>query len=348
MSGSTFGKNFRVTTWGESHGPALGVVIDGCPSGFTLNTEELQAFLDRRKPGRNNGSTLRKESDLLHLLSGVYANKTLGTPISIVFYNEDASSKDYSSLKEVYRPGHADATYDLKYGLRDYRGGGRSSGRETIGRVAAGGIAIQLLNTIGITINTKIHSIGKFTNSFTSDSEFLSSLEPFFNTLREDGDSIGGCIECTIHGLRGGIGEPVFDKLDALLSHAVFSIGGVKSVEIGSGKECSKMSGSMHNDAILAKTPQGIQTETNHSGGILGGISDGEDLLLTASFKPTPSIAKLQHTIQSDGTSTTLSTKGRHDTCIVPRAAVVVEAMCAITLLDLIMEHSHTQFDFLT
>ena len=341
MSGSTFGKNFRITTWGESHGPALGVVVDGCPSNFELQTDKLQAYIDRRKPTSQIASTKRKESDILHILSGFYDGKTLGTPISVVFFNEDANSKDYSNLKDIYRPGHADVTYDLKYGIRDYRGGGRSSGRETIGRVVAGGIAVQILESLNISVKARIQSIGIHTNTYTSDKEFLSSISDFLLDIQNNQDSIGGCVECIISGVPGGIGEPVFDKLDALLSHAVFSIGGVKAVEIGSGTNCAAMTGSTHNDVILEKTSSGIHTATNHAGGLLGGISTGENIILRASLKPTPSIAKSQETIDKDGNPATLSIIGRHDTSIVPRAVVVVEAMCALTILDMLMEQNH-------
>lgn len=363
MSGSTFGNLFRVTTWGESHGKALGAVIDGCPSNFLLDEARMQRYLDRRKPGLLNYTSSRKESDTLHVLSGVMNSITLGTPISCIFYNEDCISSHYDQLKEFYRPGHADASYDYKYGIRDHRGGGRSSGRETIGRVAAGSIAIQILESLGITIHAFTRSIGSVT---IPDNEVLSTdtlaskalLSPLFmpddtccqmalsllEDVKKKQDSIGGIIECRINGLAAGIGEPVFDKLDARLSSAVFSIGSVKGVEIGSGMKAALMYGSSHNDSILSSDVNGIRTETNHAGGILGGISNGEEIILRAAIKPTPSIAQLQHTIRKDGTSFDLTIEGRHDTTIVPRAVVVVESMCALTILDLLMEHNSRLF----
>ncbi|MBE5907145.1 MAG: chorismate synthase, partial [Lachnospiraceae bacterium] len=332
MAGSTFGKFFKITTWGESHGPALGVVIDGCPAGFQLNMDAFLSYMKRRKPGSSAHTTTRKESDHVQILSGVYEGKTLGTPISLIVYNEDSNSKDYASLAHVYRPGHGDATYDYKYGIRDYRGGGRSSGRETLGRVAAGAIAVQLLASLGITLHTDLR---------LADDKTLTQLA-------QSGDSMGGGVTITISGVPAGIGEPVFDKLDARLSQGLFSIGGVKAVEIGSGKACETMTGSQHNDAILGCTKSGIHTETNYAGGILAGISNGEDIVVSASFKPTPSISQPQRTITDEGEQTTLSVTGRHDTTIVKRAGVVAESMCAITILDCLLEQQSARFSFLT
>lgn len=331
MAGSTFGTCFTITTWGESHGRATGVVIDGCPAGFLLDFDAMQSYIDRRKPVLSH-STPRKESDTFEILSGVYEGKTLGTPISIIFYNNDTKSSDYESIQHIYRPGHGDATYDYKYGIRDYRGGGRASGRETLARVAAGSVAIQLLNALGIRF----------------ESETVLPSEDTLLSLKEEKDSVGGAVLLTISGVPAGIGEPVFDKLDARLSQAVFSIGGVKAVEIGIGKACETMKGSQCNDPVLSKDERGIHTGTNHAGGILAGISNGEDILLRASFKPTPSIGKPQQTITDCNEKTMLTITGRHDTCIVPRAAVVVESMCAVTILDMLLCQCSTQFKTLT
>ncbi|MBE5902065.1 MAG: chorismate synthase [Lachnospiraceae bacterium] len=328
MAGSTFGNNFRITTWGESHGPAVGVVIDGCPSGFLLDFDAMQKYMERRKPGDNAHSTARKESDEIQILSGVYQGKTLGTPISMIFYNKDTKSKDYDLLKHIYRPGHGDAVYDYKYGIRDHRGGGRASGRETVCRVAAGSIAVQILNALGI--------------HFTTTTALPTKEE--LDAIKQSKDSVGGQVTVAISGVPAGLGEPVFDKLDALLSQAVFSVGGVKAVEIGAGKKCETMQGSAFNDAILSKTDTGIHTRSNNAGGILAGISNGEEILVSASIKPTPSIGLQQDTITDTGAPTTLSVSGRHDTTIVPRAAVVIESMCAITLLDLLLAQNHARF----
>ncbi len=324
MAGSTYGKNFTVTTWGESHGKALGAVIDGCPAGLPLSEEAIQTFLDRRRPGFSPLSTPRKESDTCEILSGVFEGKTTGTPISVMVRNTDQISKDYSTIASLYRPGHADYTFDAKYGFRDYRGGGRSSGRETIGRVMGGAVASLILKEVGI----NVHAI------VTSD-------------LKEvpEQDSIGGVITCTINGLPAGIGEPVFDKLDAKLASACMSIGAVKAVEIGDGIKVASMKGSENNDAFGVDASGRIFTKTNHCGGILGGMSTGGDVIVTVYIKPTPSISLEQQTVTKEGMSTTVSVGGRHDICIAPRAAVVVEAMCAMTVLDLLYENMHVRMD---
>ncbi|SFQ08156.1 chorismate synthase [Lachnospiraceae bacterium XBB1006] len=332
MAGSTFGKLFKITTWGESHGPALGVVIDGCPAGFSIDMTAFDAYMKRRQPGLMSHTTSRKESDKVQILSGVFEGKTLGTPISIIVFNEDAHSSDYEDLKHLYRPGHGDATYDFKYGIRDYRGGGRSSGRETLGRVAAGALATQLLGTLGITFSTSTRLL---------EEEALA-------TIAQSEDSIGGGVTVEINGVPAGLGEPVFDKLDARLGAALLSIGGVKAVEIGSGKACESMKGSTHNDVILEKSAHGIHTATNYAGGILAGISNGEPIIVSASIKPTPSIGLPQQTITDAGQPTEVTIRGRHDTTIVKRAAVVVESMCAITLVDCLLEQQTARFSFFT
>lgn len=359
MSGSTFGKIFRITTWGESHGAAIGVVIDGCPSGLSLNASDIQAFLDRRKPGQNKYTTQRRESDLVEILSGTLDGKTTGTPISLLVRNQDQRSKDYGNIASVYRPGHADYTFDSKYGFRDYRGGGRSSGRETIGRVAAGAVASLILKELGITLLTFTKAIGPVTvneNEYHFDEITMNPLNMpnntrakeasgYLDTMIKNQDSSGGIIECIIKGIPAGIGEPVFDKLDALLSQSVISIGAVKAIEFGAGIKAAASNGSRNNDAFSRDETGKICKETNHAGGILGGISDGSDLLLRAYVKPTPSIAQPQKTVTTEGEKTELMIKGRHDPVIVPRAVVVVESMAAIVLTDLLLQNMSSRLD---
>ncbi len=359
MSGSTFGKNITVSTWGESHGKALGCVIDGFPAGMELDASDIQKLLDRRKPGTSEATTSRKEDDLVEILSGVFEGKTTGTPISLMVANTNQKSSDYSEIARFYRPGHADYGFDEKYGFRDYRGGGRSSGRETIGRVAAGAICEKLLSKMGITVEAYTRSIG----SVEIDENSLKDLSPrltthtampdeiadkrameLINEAREKKDSLGGVIECRIKGVPAGIGEPVFDKLDALLSRAVMSIGAVKAVEIGDGTRVATYYGSENNDAFEAVGSK-ISKKTNHSGGILGGMSDGSEIILKAYVKPTPSIASTQETINNEGENITINIKGRHDPVVVPRAVVVVESMCAITLLDLMISNMSSKAD---
>ena len=352
MSGSSFGKLFKITTWGESHGKGVGVVVDGCPAGLSLSENDIQKFLDRRKPGQNEFTTLRNEDDKVEILSGIFEGKTTGTPISLIVYNKDHHSTDYGNIASCYRPGHADYTYDEKYGFRDYRGGGRSSGRETIGRVAAGAIAIKILNELGINLCTYVNSIGELSidksnfdkdeinnNPFyMPDALCASKASDYLKNIIKESDSVGSSVECIISGVPAGIGEPVFDKLDALLAQAVMSIGAVKAVEIGDGLSVTNRLGSENNDNFHMNN-NNVEKTSNHSGGILGGISDGSDIILKASFKPTPSIFKEQQTVTSDKQDTTLSIKGRHDPIIGPRAVVVVESMCAITILDLMLQN---------
>lgn len=352
MSGSSFGKLFKITTWGESHGKGVGVVVDGCPAGLSLSENDIQKFLDRRKPGQNEFTTLRNEDDKVEILSGIFEGKTTGTPISLIVYNKDHHPTDYGNIASCYRPGHADYTYDEKYGFRDYRGGGRSSGRETIGRVAAGAIAIKILNELGINLCTYVNSIGELSidksnfdkdeinnNPFyMPDALCASKASDYLKNIIKESDSVGSSVECIISGVPAGIGEPVFDKLDALLAQAVMSIGAVKAVEIGDGLSVTNRLGSENNDNFHMNN-NNVEKTSNHSGGILGGISDGSNIILKASFKPTPSIFKEQQTVTSDKQDTTLSIKGRHDPIIGPRAVVVVESMCAITILDLMLQN---------
>lgn len=360
MAGSTFGTRFTITTWGESHGAAMGVVIDGCPAGLPLHTADIQAFLDRRKPGQSKFTTARQDSDQAEILSGVFQEQTTGTPISIIIRNQDQHSEDYSKIKDCYRPGHADYTYDMKYGFRDYRGGGRSSGRETIGRVAAGAVASKILAELGIKIIAYTRSIGNITVP-ASDYHFEQINENvlympnnscakkacrYLEDTITNQDSAGGTIECIVNGIPAGIGEPVFHKLDAALSGAIMSIGAVKGVEIGDGFHIAHTSGSTNNDAFCIKHGH-ITKDTNHSGGILGGISDGSSVILRAAIKPTPSIPQPQRTVTTDGRETTITIAGRHDPVIVPRAVVVVESMTAVTILDLLLQNMSARIDYL-
>lgn len=308
---NTFGNFFRVTTFGESHGPMMGVVIDGIESNFTLDLDKIQNEVNSRRPSNSSFETSRKEEDKIKIVSGIFNGKTLGTPITVLVENTEQNSNDYEALKDVYRPGHADSTYQERYHIRDYRGGGRASGRETVSRVIAGAIARQILSTYNVKIQSKILSIGGKTEDF----------EEVLKNAKEDGDSVGGVIECTISGFPKGVGEPVFDKLDACISHAVMSIGAVKGIEFGSGFESAKMVGSQNN-------------QSKNAGGILGGISDGNDIYFKVAVKPTPSISKMQKAVMKDGSECNLSIDGRHDTCICLRIGPVIEAMTAIVLLD--------------
>lgn len=359
MAGSTFGKLFQVTTWGESHGQGVGAVVDGCPAGLPLCEEDIQILLNRRKPGQSKYATPRSESDRVEILSGVFEGRTTGTPISLMVRNENQISKDYSNIASCYRPGHADFCYDMKYGFRDYRGGGRSSGRETIGRVAAGAIAEKLLAELGITFLTYVTSIGavridpaRFDASEISnnplnmpDAEAAKEAACYLDRCIKEQDSAGGIVECRISGVPAGIGDPVFDKLDAVLSQAIFSIGAVKGFEIGSGFQAASMRGSKHNDPFVPGENAQIEKSSNYAGGILGGISDGAPIVLRAAIKPTPSIAQPQNTVRRDGTPTKLSIRGRHDPVIGPRAVVVVEAMAALAIADLLLTNLSARLD---
>ncbi len=349
MAGSTYGNIFKITTWGESHGKALGVVVDGCPAGIDLCEEDIQIFLNRRKPGQSKYTTQRNEDDKVEILSGIFEGKTTGTPISMVVHNKDHHSADYSQIASYYRPGHADYTFDEKYGFRDYRGGGRSSGRETIGRVAAGAIASKILAQLDISITTYSKSIGNVQidyNNFNKDEiENNPMYMPDNNAAIKAGellkekmaemDSVGGVIECLVDGMPVGVGEPVFDKIDANLSKAIMSIGAIKGFEIGDGFAVAHSTGSTDNDEFRMKDGK-ITKTTNHAGGIMGGISDGSQIILRAAVKPTPSIAQTQKTVKKSGEDIEINIKGRHDPIIVPRAVVVVESMVAVTLVDML------------
>ena len=353
MSGSVYGTIFKISTWGESHGSGVGVVVDGCPAGLPLNEEDIQKYLDRRKPGQSRFTTARSEGDKAEILSGVFEGKTTGTPIAMMVKNTDQRSHDYSAIMDVYRPGHADYCFDQKYGLRDYRGGGRASARETIARVAAGAVACKLLEHYGITVTAYVKSIGPFEidpqrfdlkerdkNSLNMpDAVAAEETGEFLQRMMEAHDSAGGVVECLVDGMPAGIGEPVFDKLDASLARAVMSIGAVKGFEIGDGFEAAKALGSENNDEFYTDTDGKIRKKTNHAGGILGGISDGSQIVLRAAFKPTPSIARVQNTVNRSGQNVEISIHGRHDPVVVPRAVVVVEAMTALTIVDLILEN---------
>lgn len=359
MSGSTLGTIFSVTTWGESHGKGIGVVIDGCPSGLPLTENDIQIYLNRRKPGQSRFTTPRKEDDLVEILSGVFEGRTTGTPISLVVKNTSQRSKDYSDIASYYRPGHADYTYDCKYGFRDYRGGGRSSGRETIGRVAAGAVAAKILEELGVSVCAYTKSIGPVSIHYDNfdlscmeknavnmpDEEAAEQAMAYLDACRTQQDSCGGVIECIIRGLPAGVGEPCFEKLNANLAKSICSIGAVKGFEIGDGFEAAKTVGSINNDAFFVKEDGSIGKKTNHAGGILGGISDGSDIIFRAAFKPTPSIAQMQETVNQDCENINISIQGRHDPIIVPRAVVVVECMAALTVLDMLLLSMSSRMD---
>ncbi len=375
MAGSQFGKIFHISTFGESHGKALGVVVDGCPAGLSLSEEDIQEMLERRRPGKNLKMTQRREGDKVEILSGIFEGKTTGTPIAMVVWNEDQRSKDYGEIAHAFRPGHADYGFFAKYGFRDYRGGGRSSGRETIARVAAGAIAKKMLLELGVSVRAKVIELAGI--SLTEDRQKAELLaEQKILSLREQGDSAGGVVECLVEGLPAGIGEPVFDKLDASLAKAVMSIGAVKSVEIGDGIEVSKSLGSENNDAFFLMEENDCESKeqnydseergshsismaegsksfmgslrkgSNHSGGILGGMSDGSTIRIRAGFKPTPSISKPQQTVNEAGEEITIAIKGRHDPTVVERANVVVEAMTALTVLDAMLENLSARLEY--
>lgn len=359
MAGSITGEVFRISTWGESHGKGVGVVVDGCPAGISLCEEDIQKYLDRRKPGETKYSTPRKESDEVTIMSGIFEGKTTGTPIAMMVLNTSQKSKDYSDIAKVYRPGHADYTFDAKYGFRDYRGGGRSSGRETIARVAAGAIAIKILEELGISITAYTKQIGPVicdSSRMASgniersplrmpDLEASAAAEDYLMQKMHEHDSVGGMIECVIHGMPAGVGEPVFGKLDAMLAGNIFSIGAVKGVEIGAGFAVASRCGSENNDGFYMSPDGKVKKHTNFAGGILGGISDGDDIVIRAAFKPTPSIFQSQKTVTSEGEDVEIEIKGRHDPVIMPRAVVVVESMAALTVVDRLFVGMSSQID---
>ena len=348
MSANTFGQLFKVTTFGESHGAAIGCVIDGVPPKLSLSEADIQLDLDRRRPGQSKITTQRQEADRVEILSGVFEGETTGTPLAMLIRNEDQRSKDYSNIKDIFRPGHADFTYQMKYGIRDYRGGGRSSGRETACRVAAGAVAKKILarehiQIIGYTlavadIFAKTFDYNVIEKNLVRAPD-LKAAELMIKKIEEarlDCDSVGGIIEAVVKGCPPGLGDPVFDKLNARLAHALLSIGTVRGIEFGDGFAATKLRGSENNDAFTKKGGV-IHTTTNHAGGILGGISNGEDILLRVAVKPPSSIAKNQATVDISGEDTTVQVKGRHDPCICPRVVPVVEAMIAITLADCVL-----------
>jgi chorismate synthase len=353
MAGNSFGQLFRITTFGESHGIAIGVIIDGCPAGLTVNTDYIQAELDKRKPGQSKITTQRKESDSVQILSGTFEGKTTGTPIAMLIPNEDQRSKDYSHNTDVFRPSHADYTYFTKYGIRDHRGGGRSSARETAARVAAGAVAKLLLKTQGVEVLAHVSSVGTINApniSITSAQEFETLREANIvrcadpataeemiariDTIRKQGDTIGGKVSCTITNCPVGLGEPVFDKLHADIGKAMLSINAVHGFEYGSGFTGSEMLGSEHNDIFVKEENGKVKTSSNFSGGIQGGISNGMPIEFKVAFKPVATIMTNQNTIDADGNAAQIQGKGRHDPCVVPRAVPIVEAMAALVVAD--------------
>lgn len=349
--GSTFGHLFRITTFGESHGGGVGVIIDGCPPRLEISPEEIQFELDRRRPGQSKITTPRKEADTCEILSGTFEGKTLGTPIAILVRNKDTRSQDYDEMAQKYRPSHADATYDAKYGFRNWQGGGRSSARETIGRVAAGAIAKKILRQVaGVEIIAYVKRIKDLegnvdTNTVTledvesnivrcPDGEIANQMIELIEKTGRDGNSIGGLVECVVRNVPKGLGEPVFDKLEADLAKAVMSLPASKGFEIGSGFDGTLLTGFEHNDEFYIDENGEIRTLTNRSGGIQGGISNGENIIIRVAFKPTATIRKEQKTVTKEGEETLLAGKGRHDPCVLPRAVPMVDAMVALVLCD--------------
>ena len=356
MSLNTFGKLFRFTSWGESHGAAIGCIIDGCPPSIPLSEKDIQKYLNERRPGSSKFVTQRKEDDKVTILSGVFEGKTTGTPIMLIIWNKDQKSKDYSDIKNKFRPGHADLTYFLKYGIRDYRGGGRSSARETASRVAAGAVARKVINHIlkkDIVIQGAIMQVGKLAinprnfswkevrkNSFFSpDKKIVKIWEEYLTTTRKKGSSLGAKIVVNAKNVPAGLGEPVYGKLDAELAAAMMSINAVKGVEIGSGNESIELTGDQNSDELRVNKRRKITFSSNNSGGILGGISSGQDIDISITVKPTSSILKSQKTINDKFKNTTISTKGRHDPCVGLRAVPIAEAMMACVLADQIMRN---------
>ena len=363
MSGNTFGTLFRITTWGESHGRAVGVVVDGCPAGLTLAAEDIQVEMDRRRPGQSRVSTQRMEEDRVEILSGIFEGRTTGTPISLLVWNRDANSSAYDALRDRPRPGHADFTYQMKYGLRDHRGGGRASARETVGRVAAGAIAKKLLAEEGIEVVGYVAELGGITAeilpSDMSELRVKAESNPvrcpdivaaqkmleLLDQVRAEGDSLGGLVVVFAVGVPAGLGEPVFDKLDADLAKALMSLGAVKAVEIGAGLESARMRGSEMNDPLVPKGGK-VEFESNNAGGILGGISTGAPIVCRIAVKPTPSIAKPQNTVDlKSGEAAEIEIRGRHDPAIPPRIVPVAEAMMALVLADHLLRNRAVRID---
>lgn len=356
MAGSTFGELFRISTFGESHGGAVGVVIDGCPPGLEISLSEVQAELDRRKPGQSDITTPRKEEDTIHILSGVFEGRTTGTPILMLAHNKDVRSQDYDNLKNLYRPSHADFTYESKYGLRDWRGSGRASARETLGRVAAGAVAKKYLREkVGIEITSYVEQVGSVRSTIAPESVSSKDVDAtivrcpdpaaaaqMIELIREvqaDGDSIGGVIRCVIRGCPAGLGEPVFDKLHADLGKAMLSINAAKAFEVGLGFGAVHLRGSQHNDPFTVDAAGKVTTRTNNAGGVLGGISSGETITCRVAFKPVATISKEQDTVTVEGKPAKLAAAGRHDPCVLPRAVPIVDAMAALVLMDHYLRH---------
>lgn len=342
MNSNSFGKRLVLTTFGESHGVAVGGILDGFPSGFEIDTAFIQAELDRRKPGGHDFASQRLEGDTLEIVSGLYEGRTTGAPIAFFVYNHDHRPEDYDHLKDVYRPSHADYTWQQKFGIRDPRGGGRASARETLARVAGGAFAKLFLRRHGIEIKSRIFQIGSYvlTETVHEFSEAGPEVNNYLNTLKSEGDTAGGVIECTITGVPPGLGEPVFDKLQADLAKAMMSINAAKGFEYGSGFSAAAMRGSEHNDPFVMKDGT-ITTTTNHSGGIQGGISNGEEIIFRVAFKPVATLMRPQQTVSTSGENTTMEGKGRHDVCVVPRARPIVEAMAALVIADHVLRDAH-------
>lgn len=324
---NTFGRNFRCTTFGESHGPAVGAVIDGCPPGIPLAEADIQPYLDRRRPGKSPLESGRQEADRVEILSGVFEGRTTGAPIALLVRNRDVRSEDYDALRDVFRPGHADYTWQAKYGFRDHRGGGRSSGRETLARVAAGAVAVRCLAPYGITVRGRVVEVHAATKP--------EAMEAEIRAARDAGDSVGGIVEMTASGCPPGLGDPVFGKLDAAIAGAMMGIGAVKGVELGEGFGAARLLGSEMNDPIAE-----AGFLSNHAGGVLGGISTGQDIVVRLAVKPTPSIRKPQRTVDTAGKEREISVEGRHDPCIAPRIVPVAECMMAIVILDAMLEQA--------
>jgi chorismate synthase len=353
MSGNSIGKLFCVTSFGESHGPAIGCIVDGCPPGLALTASDLQHDLDRRKPGTSRHTTQRREADEVEILSGVFEGKTTGTPIGLMIRNTDQRSKDYSEIMDRFRPGHADYTYNQKYGIRDYRGGGRSSARETAMRVAAGGIAKKYLSErYGIQIRGYLSQLGPIRAKkldwaqveknpfFCPDPDKVTEMENYMDELRKEGNSIGARINVVASGMPAGLGEPIFDRLDAELAHALMSINAVKGVELGAGFACVEQKGTEHRDEM---TPEGFLS--NHAGGVLGGISSGQDLMASIALKPTSSLRLPGKTVNRQGDPVEVVTTGRHDPCVGIRATPIAEAMMAIVIMDHVLRHRGQNMD---
>ena len=360
MAGNTFGNLFKVTNWGESHGPAIGVVVDGCPSNLEISAAEIQKELNRRRPGQSDVSTPRKERDQVEILSGVLDGKTTGTPISLMIRNKDYKSEDYSSFTEIYRPGHADFTYKMKYGIRDPFGGGRSSARITAGHVAAGAVAKKYLKEkINLMVTGFVKKVKDIAVDIDPldvnqdiiesnivrcpDPEIAKEMVKLIEKHKEIGESVGGIIECCVKNVPVGLGEPVFSKLNADLAHAIMSINATKGFEIGDGFGVAELTGSQNNDEFTLDKDGNIKTKTNHAGGIYGGISSGMPIVFRVAFKPVPTIGKQQNTVNDKGEKVKLAAKGRHDPCVLPRAVPIVEAMTAITLMDHYLMHKSRQ-----